>query len=122
MEAQKSKTRAIEEGFFVVGASDLKRLRTSPPRRASDKEREVREFLAELGFYTGGSTIGSKIYERLVNKRAHRLWLEVTSAEGYFSVVLGLNSTDPREVEEVVEVFNAILEREATSRGYKRVV
>jgi hypothetical protein len=115
-----------EGGFFEV--VDLRRVRVrGAPRvsiapRRDPREGELREFFRELGFHTGGATVASKVYEKVVGSSVHRLYIEVYNAEGYFTAVFALSTRDVEELKQVARLLNALLEREAASRGYERVV
>jgi hypothetical protein len=114
-----SKPQARDEEFFDI--VDLRRVKVSS-RRGVERGQELKRFFRELGFYVDGAAVASKIYEKHVESSIHRLFIEVYNAEGCYSAVFAVNTRDVEELKQLVKLFNSILEREATSRGYRRVV
>jgi hypothetical protein len=112
----------VEEEFFVVDLRNLRNLTPKRGGRVSEPRPVLREFLRELGFYTGGGTVGSKVFEKYENSSIERVWIEVYSMEGYYTLVFSLNTRDVAKVKELAPLLNNVLEVFAKKNGYKRVV
>jgi hypothetical protein len=114
-----------QDGLFIV---DLRRVEVDASRvsilrrRRVEEERQLRQFFRELGFYTQGGVVASKVYEKRDEKGFHRLYIEVYNAESHFNLVFTLTTEDVEELKQVARVLNALLEEESTLRGYERVV
>jgi hypothetical protein len=114
--------------FFVLDHRSLRSLSVAALKRRADKEEflreeaSVKEFLEMLGFYTRGSTVGSKVFEKVEGSSTERLWIEVYNAEGLYTLVFALSTRNVAKVKELASMLNKVLEDLAEKNGYKRVV
>jgi hypothetical protein len=85
----------------------------------------IRDFFErQLRFKRGSSkeVIGSKVYEKEERTWKERVYIEVYNAEGYYTLIFGLNTRDPDKVKYLAELLNSVLEEFAALYGFKRAM
>jgi hypothetical protein len=119
-------TQNSSDEFFVLDHRSLRSLSVALKKKADElkefAESGLKEFLEMLGFYTKGSTVGSKVYERIGNSYIERIWIEVHNAEGLYTVVFAMSTRNTAKIKELATILNRILEDYARAQGFERVV